>query len=55
MSTWKRTKLWVDPFDFDAARIWFKRAMVIGGREEIKRMALADSDLEPLWKEISQW
>jgi tetratricopeptide (TPR) repeat protein len=36
----------------DAARVWFKRATVIGGREKIKRMALEDKDLEALWDEI---
>jgi Flp pilus assembly protein TadD len=36
----------------DAARTWFKRALVIGGREKIKKMALDDADLEPLWEEI---
>lgn len=36
----------------DAARVWFKRAVVIGGKDMIKRMALADTDLEPLWAEI---
>jgi len=41
----------------DAARVWFKRAIVIGGKkrkEQIKRMALDDSDLRPLWDEIKQ-
>jgi tetratricopeptide (TPR) repeat protein len=36
----------------DLARIWLKRAMRIGGKQEIQRLALADSDLEPLWPEI---
>jgi len=36
----------------DAARVWFKRALVIGGKEKTKRMALQDSDLETLWSEI---
>src|SRR6266404_4426930 len=36
----------------DAARVWFKRAAVIGGKERIKRMALDDPDLEALWGEI---
>src|SRR5258707_3299738 len=31
----------------EAARVWFKRAAVIGGKEKIKRMALDDPDLEP--------
>lgn len=41
----------------DAARVWFKRAIVIGGRkrkEKIKQMALEDVDLKPLWDEIRQ-
>jgi tetratricopeptide (TPR) repeat protein len=40
----------------DAARTWFKRALVIGRkeRERIKRMALQDPDLEALWEEIGQ-
>jgi tetratricopeptide (TPR) repeat protein len=41
----------------DAARVWFKRAIVIGGKkrkEKIKQMALEDSDLRPLWDEIKQ-
>ena len=38
----------------DAARVWFKRAIVIGGKQHIKTQALADSDLEPLWEEIKQ-
>jgi tetratricopeptide (TPR) repeat protein len=42
----------------DAARVWFKRAIVIGGKkrkEKIKRMALEDSDLRPLWEEIKEF
>jgi predicted Zn-dependent protease len=35
-----------------AARDWLKRAVVIGGKAKIKRMALKDSDLEALWAEI---
>ena len=38
----------------DAARVWLKRAAVIGGKEKIKRMALQDPDLKPLWDEIKQ-
>ena len=34
------------------ARTWLKRALKLGGKEEIKAMALRDSDLEPLWEEI---
>jgi hypothetical protein len=36
----------------DAARVWLKRAFVIGDERRVKEMALADPDLEPLWKEI---
>ncbi len=38
----------------DTARTWFKRALAIGGKERIITMALADSDLQPLWEEIKQ-
>ena len=38
----------------DAARAWLKRALAIGGKENVKKMALEDPDLEPLWGEISQ-
>jgi hypothetical protein len=36
----------------DAARVWLKRAVEVGGVEKIKQMALQDPDLEPLWPEI---
>jgi hypothetical protein len=36
----------------DQARILLTRAMALGGRDEIKRMALHDDDLQPLWPEI---
>ena len=36
----------------EAARVWFKRAAVIGGKEKMKQMALDDPDLEALWEEI---
>ena len=36
----------------EAARVWLKRAAVLGGKEEIRRMALNDPDLEPLWEEL---
>ena len=38
----------------DAARVWLKRAAVIGGKERIKRMALNDPDLKTLWQEIKE-
>ncbi len=37
----------------DDARAWLKRAVDIAGKERIKRMALADPDLKPLWEEIT--
>ena len=37
----------------DAARVWLKRAAVLGGKDRIKKMALADRDLEVLWLEIN--
>ena len=40
--------------DLDRAREWFFRAMRIGGKAEIKRMALDDDDLKPLWTEIEK-
>ena len=36
----------------DKARVLLVRAMGLGGRERIKRMALNDPDLRPLWAEI---
>jgi hypothetical protein len=38
----------------DAARTWLQRAAFIGGKDRIKRMALEDPDLEPLWAEIKK-
>ncbi len=32
---------------------WLKKAFVIGDQRSLKRMALADTDLEPLWPEIT--
>ncbi len=40
--------------ELDAARIWFKRAVKLAGKEQMKRMALADPDMKPLWDEIRQ-
>ena|SRR2546422_10725843 len=39
----------------EAARVWFKRALVLGGKERIKNMALEDSDLKALWAEIQKF
>src|ERR1041385_710313 len=36
----------------DAARVWLKRAAVLGGKDRIKQLALNAPDLEPLWPEI---
>jgi tetratricopeptide (TPR) repeat protein len=38
----------------ETARDWFKRALMTGDKDQIKRMALADPDLEPLWPEIRE-
>jgi predicted Zn-dependent protease len=38
----------------ELARDWLQRAVAVGGKEKIKRMALNDADLEPLWAEIRQ-
>jgi Flp pilus assembly protein TadD len=40
--------------DLEVARQWFRRALQVGKKKEIKSMALADPDLEPLWAEIRQ-
>jgi len=37
---------------YDEARRWLKRASEISDKAKVKEMALADSDLEPLWPEI---
>ena len=33
----------------------FQKAKVLGDKEAILSMALADADLEPLWAEIRTW
>jgi len=38
----------------DRARQWLERAFATGNKDAIKKMALADADLEPLWKEIKE-
>jgi tetratricopeptide (TPR) repeat protein len=38
---------------YDLARIWLRRAMASGDKARIQQMALSDSDLEPLWPEIT--
>jgi predicted Zn-dependent protease len=37
-----------------AARAWLKKASDLAGTKQIKRMALKDADLEPLWKVIGE-
>jgi tetratricopeptide (TPR) repeat protein len=37
---------------FIEARKWLRRALSVGNKHQLKAMALADDDLEPLWKEI---
>jgi tetratricopeptide (TPR) repeat protein len=39
----------------DAAREWLRRAVALGGEEDIKQMALKDPDLQPLWPELGQF
>jgi len=38
--------------DVSAARQWLAKAASIRGKEDIKKVALADSDLQPMWEEI---
>jgi hypothetical protein len=40
----------------DAARVWLKRAVVLArNKGKIKKMALADKDLEALWPEVAEF
>lgn len=41
--------------NFVEARACLRRAFAVGGKKTIKRMALNDGDLEPLWDEILKW
>ena len=36
------------------ALVWLKQAMKLGGKFDIKHMALADTDLKPLWNQIGK-
>lgn len=38
----------------DVAREWLAQAIKVGGKDAIKKMALADDDLQPLWEEIQE-
>lgn len=40
--------------DLTEARTLLHRAIAVGGREPIKKMALHDADLKPLWDEIQK-
>ena len=37
------------------ARKWLERAVEVVGPDLIRKMALQDADLEPLWPEIKSW
>jgi len=39
----------------DIARHWLQRAVMAGQKDGIKKMALADEDLQPLWPEIEDF
>ena len=38
--------------DLDQARGWLAKAMRIRGKEDIKKVALSDPDLQPMWEAI---
>lgn len=40
--------------ELDEARQWLRHATKTGGKKNIKKMALADDDLKPLWPEIGK-
>ena len=40
--------------DLENARLWLQRAQKVSDPKKVKAMALADSDLESLWKEIAE-
>lgn len=39
----------------DQAREWLQRAVATGEKPVIRKMALDDDDLKPLWPEIEKW
>jgi Flp pilus assembly protein TadD len=41
--------------DLAEARRWLRRALKSPDREELRRRALEDADLQPLWPEIGNW
>ncbi len=40
--------------DLDQARQWLTRAIKTGNKEDIRKAALADPDLKPMWEEIQK-
>ena len=36
----------------EVSLVWFQRAVKVGGKDTIRKMALEDDDLKPLWVEI---
>ena len=40
--------------NLEEARQWLAKAIKIRSTEEIKQMALADPDLQPMWDEIKK-
>jgi len=41
--------------DLEDARRWLQRAATLRNRAELRRLALNDRDLKPLWNEIHDW
>lgn len=39
--------------ELEAARAWFRRALAMGNPQKLRKMALEDEDLKPLWPEIA--
>lgn len=39
----------------DDARQWLRRAMSCGSKADIKKLAMGDEDLKPIWGEIKRW
>jgi Flp pilus assembly protein TadD len=41
--------------DLEDARRWLERAVTLRSRADLRRLALNDHDLKPLWNEILDW
>jgi len=41
--------------NMDHCRHWLQRALKLLGKDQFKKMALNDTDLQPLWDEIKEW